>query len=113
MESSYKRQDDLHYDNTTKQKRSYYWDTAIGLNKVDGLTPSDYLQELKQESIEGRKTYDEVERELGNYYGKQVLTPAALDTRECDIVSTRIARILESRDFVFSPITFKFREEYT
>lgn len=107
MESSYKRQDDLHYDNTTKQKRSYYWDTAIGLNKVDGLTPSDYLQELKQESIEGRKTYDEVERELGNYYGKQVLTPAALDTRECDIVSTRIARILESRDFVFSPITLK------
>ena len=55
MESSYKRQDDLHYDNTTKQKRSFYWDTAIGLNKVDGLTPSNYLQELKQESIEGRK----------------------------------------------------------
>ena len=41
--------------NTTKQKHSYYWDTAIGLNKVNGLTPSNYLQELKQESIEGRK----------------------------------------------------------
>lgn len=107
MESSYKRQNNLQYDSTTKRRRSYYWETAIGLNKVDGLTPSDYLQELKQESIAGRKTYDEVEHELGNYYGKQDLTPAALDTRECDIVSTRIARILESRDFVFSPITLK------
>lgn len=107
MESSYKRQDELHYDKSTKQKRSYYWDTAIGLNKVDGLSPSDYLQALKQESIDGRKTYDEVEHELGKYYGKQNLTPEALDTRECDIVSTRIAKILESRDFVFSPVMLR------
>lgn len=38
MESSYKRQGDLQYDNSMKRKRSYYWETAIGLNKVDGLS---------------------------------------------------------------------------
>lgn len=107
MESSYKRQGGQGYTDKTVQMRSYYWDTAIGLNKVDGLNPSGYLLELKEDSIQGRKTYDEVEYELGKYYEKQNLTPAALDTRECDVVSTRIARILESRDFVFSSITLK------
>lgn len=32
----YKRQDGLNYGDKTGRKRSYYWDTAIGLNKVDG-----------------------------------------------------------------------------
>lgn len=104
MESSYKRQDGRNYGDKTGRMRSYYWDTAIGLNKVDGLTPSEYLLELKEDSIHGRKSYEVIEKELGNYYSRQALTSETAGTRECDIVSTRIAKILESRDFVLSPV---------
>lgn len=33
------------------------WEVAIGLNKVDGLKPSTYLQKLINESIEGKSSY--------------------------------------------------------
>lgn len=104
MESSYKKQDERFYDDKIRRKRSYYWDTAIGLNKVDGLNPSVYLLELKEDSIQGRKSYEVIEKELRNYYSRQELTSETAGTRECDIVATRIAKILDSRDFVFSPI---------
>ena len=29
-----------------KREKSYAWSTAIGLQQVDGLTPSDYLLEV-------------------------------------------------------------------
>lgn len=104
MESSYKKQDERFHDDKIRRKRSYYWDMAIGLNKVDGLNPSGYLLELKDDSIQGRKSYEVIEKELRNYYSRQELTSETAGTRECDIVATRIAKILESRDFVFSPI---------
>lgn len=105
MNASYTKMNE-HYDEDTRKKRVYYWDTAIGLNKVDGLTPSEYLLDLKEDSLGGRKSYAAIESELNAYYKNQPrLTPELLDKRECDIVSTRIAKILESRDFVFSPVT--------
>lgn len=89
-------------------RRSYYWKTAIGLNRVDGLVPSDYLLRLRDESIEGRKTYSRIEEELHDYYSAlNVDAPDVRGSRECDIVSTRIARLLESEAFVFSPVTLK------
>lgn len=96
---------DENCDGNSKKKRAYYWETAIGLNKVDGLTPSDYLLELKEDSIDGLKSYVVIENELDSYYKKQEkLTAELLEKRECDVVSTRIAKILESRDFVLSPV---------
>lgn len=107
METSYKRQEEL-YDRNNREKRTYNWETAIGLNKVDGLTPSGYLLELKQDSIEGRKTYHDVEADLSSYYGRQPsLTKDLLETRECDVVSARIAKMLETDDFVLSPVMLK------
>lgn len=47
--------------NYTKQQE---WDTAIGLQKVDDLKPSKYLEKLLQENVLGEKSIYEVEYEL-------------------------------------------------
>lgn len=89
-------------------KKKENWEIAIGLNEVDGLTPSKYLIELTKDSIEGKKSYKEVEEALKNYYKNQDLTDKTIrNNHECDLVSTRIAEILENKSFVFSPIYLK------
>lgn len=89
------------------EKRIENWEVGIGLNEVDGLNPSKYLIELTKDSIEGRKTFDEIEKELKNYYNKQSKDSINYSEMECDLVSTRIAKMLEDRTFVFSPIQLK------
>jgi hypothetical protein len=44
----------------SQKKKSQIWQTAIGLQQVDGLTPSAYLIETAKENIEGKITIDEV-----------------------------------------------------
>ena len=44
------------------------WDMAIGLQEVDNLKPSKYLEKLLQENAIGEKTIFEVEHELKQYY---------------------------------------------
>ena len=95
-------------DKTISSVKKENWETAIGLNKVDGLTPSKYLLELKEHSIAGEKSYIQVEQELRAYYLKKDFTNSEVQKEfECDIVSTRIAEILEDESFVFSPIYLK------
>lgn len=36
-----------------KEMKRNNWEIAIGLNKVDNLTPSEYLKELIEKSING------------------------------------------------------------
>ena len=80
---------------TAKEKESL-WEISIGLNKVDGLEPSNYLIKLTKDSIEGRKSYKEIEEDLNKYYKNINLNDDKLvANRECDIVSTRIMEILE------------------
>ena len=43
------------------------WDMAIGLQEVDNLKPSKYLEKLLQENAIGEKTIYEVEHELKQY----------------------------------------------
>lgn len=43
-------------------------DMAIGLQEVDNLKPSKYLEKLLHENVTGEKTIYEVERELKQYY---------------------------------------------
>jgi hypothetical protein len=43
-----------------QQGKSRAWQTAIGLQQVDGLRPSDYIIENAKEHIEGRITIDEL-----------------------------------------------------
>ena len=92
---------------TAKEKESL-WEISIGLNKVDGLEPSNYLIKLTKDSIEGRKSYKEIEEDLNKYYKNINLNDDKLvANRECDIVSTRIMEILTDQSFTFSPVYLK------
>ncbi|KAA4645751.1 cell filamentation protein Fic, partial [Bacteroides ovatus] len=42
-----------------KREKGYAWQTAIGLQAVDGLKPSEYLKEKARQHIEGDITIDE------------------------------------------------------
>ena len=95
-----------------KEIKKNNWEVAIGLNKVDGLVPSVYLKELVEKSINGEKTYREIEKELHRYYENRNLTKEEINTKECDIVSTRIAELLEDGSFTFSPIYLKSIHKY-
>ena len=56
---------------TDTTKKQEYWNTGIGLNKVDDLQPSKYLLELSQRNINGELKYYEVEDLLKSYYKNQ------------------------------------------
>ncbi len=43
----------------TQREKAGYWQTAIGLQAVDGLKVSGYLQETARRHIEGNITIDE------------------------------------------------------
>ena len=81
------------------------WRTAIGLQKVDGLTPSQYLIDTARRNIEGEITLDEAGKIIGAYYKSKSVREEAAKTRtdEADIVSQRIAGILAEPTFSFSP----------
>ena len=51
-----------------KREKGYAWQTAIGLQAIDGLKPSDYLIETARKDIEGEITIDEAEQLIRSYY---------------------------------------------
>lgn len=94
-------------------KKQEYWNTGIGLNKVDNLEPSKYLLDLSQKNINGELKYYEIEDLLKSYYKtKDVSDINVQKEKECDLVSLRIAQLLEDKSFGFSPITLKNIHKY-
>lgn len=87
-----------------KTEKSEAWQTAIGLQAVDGLNTSDYLLDTAKEHIEGKITIDEAQKRIHSYYEQRsVRTETENETKEADIVSARIAKLLGERAFQFSP----------
>ncbi|MBO7346284.1 MAG: cell filamentation protein Fic, partial [Bacteroidales bacterium] len=86
-----------------KREKAGYWQTAIGLQAVDGLKVSNYLQDTARKHIEGDITIDEV-RELVNQYYIIKNTRGVHDdsTEEADRVSSNIVKVLSSSTFDFS-----------
>ena len=81
-------------------KKQEYWNTGIGLNKVDNLEPSKYLLDLSQKNINGQLKYYEIEDLLKSYYKtKDVSDINVQREKECDLVSLRIAQLLEDKSF--------------
>lgn len=88
-----------------KREKGYAWQTAIGLQAVDGLRPSDYLIETARRDIEGEITIDEAERLIKNYYqSKEVRTAQDKEMQEADVASTNIRRILAEKTFAFTVV---------
>ncbi|MEG0692911.1 MAG: Fic family protein [Oscillospiraceae bacterium] len=91
-----------------KTLKQMNWDMAIGLNKVDNLEPSKYLQELVAENVDGKIKNEDVEEALHRYYALQTLEDTKIiGERECDLVSTRIVKLFERGGFSFTPVALK------
>ena len=86
-----------------QREKGYAWQTAIGLQAVDGLKPSDYLIETARKDIEGEITIDEAEQLIKSYYqSKEVRTPKDDEMQEADTASTNIRRLLTEKTFAFT-----------
>lgn len=91
----------------SQQEKSYAWRTAIGLQDVDGLKPSDYLIDAAKRNIEGDITLQQVKELIDQYYqSKSIRNKQDEETEEADKVSARIAEILTEPTFNFSPDYF-------
>ena len=89
------------------------WDMAIGLQEVDNLKPSKYLEKLLQENVTGEKTIYEVEKELKQYYvEKEKNNEVNHNELECDLVSTRIVELLQENNFELSIDYLKYVHKY-
>lgn len=91
-----------------RSEKSAAWQTAIGLQDVDGLQISPYLLETAKEHIEGNISISAAQKRIQSYYReRQNRNKAEADTMEADIVSARIAELLEEKTFQFSPAEWK------
>lgn len=85
-------------------EKSEAWQTAIGLQAVDGLKTSRYLLDTAKEHIEGKIDIRAAQRRIQDYYEERSdRADARADTKEADIVSSRIAALLVEKTFQFSP----------
>lgn len=90
-----------------KREKGYAWQTAIGLQAVDGLKTSDYLRETARQHIEGDITIEEVKLLINRYYeSKTARKDVESRTEEADKVSARITELLPEQSFTFSPLEY-------
>ncbi|NOU17225.1 MAG: winged helix-turn-helix transcriptional regulator [Bacteroidales bacterium] len=89
-----------------RAEKAKVWKTAIGLQQVDGLKPSDYLIATAKQNIEGDISINEVKERIDTYYKQHPVKDIGNRTEEADKVSARIAEILSEQTFAFSPVEF-------
>ena len=92
----------------SRKEKALIWQTAIGLQDVDGLKPSEYLIKNAKENIEGKITIAEVKYRIDSYYKTKSFRNTSEDerTEEADKVSSRITEILSNNTFSFSPVEY-------
>ncbi len=86
-----------------KKEKAKAWETAIGLQDVDGLKPSEYLFETAKEHIEGNIDIEEVKNRINKYYKESSERKKEESSEEADKVSARITEILSEKTFSFLP----------
>ena len=87
----------------SQREKAGYWQTAIGLQAVDGLKVSSYLQDTACRHIEGDITIDEARKLVNQYYITKTAHDANdEDKEEADRVSLNIVKVLSSPTFDFS-----------
>lgn len=87
----------------SQKEKAGYWKTAIGLQAVDGLKVSDYLQDTARRHIDGDITIDQARELVNQYY----LTKAAHNAddegnEEADRVSSNIVKVFSTPTFDFT-----------
>ena len=89
----------------TPREKQEYWDIAIGLQKVDNLSPSEYLYKQIERNVYHDEDLSSVEENLKSYY--ENLPRQKPDEYECDLVSTKIVKYLQEAEFILHPLTLK------
>ena len=84
-------------------ERADAWRVAIGLQAVDGLKTSEFLQETARRNIEGEISIDEARELVKQYYVKKTAhDDGNEDKEEADCVSTNISKLLQTDAFTYS-----------
>lgn len=94
MIDSYKIQNERYQDYKTSKD---YWEIGKGLQAVDNLKTSKYLDVLIEDNLTGRKSYDQVENEIREYHLSN--KEEHHGETEADLSATRIAKLLNETDF--------------
>ena len=86
-----------------RRERAEAWRVAIGLQAVDGLKTSEYLQEAARRNIEGEISIDEARELVRQYYiTKTAHDEDDADREEADKVSSNISKLLQTDAFTYS-----------
>lgn len=88
------------------------WKVAIGLQDVDGLKTSEYLLDTAKDNIEGKIDFDSANARISRYYKEKEERNEEAEEKEADIVSARIAQLLSSKTFTFSPASLQNIHEH-
>ena len=89
---------------SNRVEKTKTWETAIGLQDVDGLKPSEYLIKTAKEHIEGTIDIEEAKIRIDEYYEAQDSKKSfEKENEEADKVAVRITEILSEKAFNFSP----------
>ena len=86
-----------------KRERVRNWMTAIGLQDVDDLKPSQYFLDTVRQNIEGKITLEEVRKLVDQYYTTKEGLQQEKRTEEADKVAVRIAELIAHQTFSFRP----------
>lgn len=93
----------LHQVEPAKREAAQLWGTAIGLQAVDGLKPSQYLVDSAKRNIDGEISIDDVHKLVNEYYQAKGNRSKIIDEeQEADKVSVNIAKLLSSDSVAFN-----------
>lgn len=84
-------------------ERARSWQTAIGLQEVDGLRVSDYLVDAAKSHIEGHRDLSATQALVHSYYERRGARRDAERQEEADKAAVNIVRLLCEPSFTFSP----------
>ena len=88
----------------SRVEKTKTWETAIGLQDVDGLKPSNYLIKQAKEHIEGNIDIEEVKTRIDEYYEvRGSRKNIEKENEEADKVAARITELLSENAFNFAP----------
>ena len=85
-----------------RSEKAKTWETAIGLQDVDGLKTSKYLIDTAKEHIEGNIDIKEAKKRIDEYYKIENNRKMEKASEEADKVSVRITEILSENSFNFN-----------
>ena len=91
----------------SRVQKAESWQTAIGLQQVDGLEVSEYLLDTAKLHVEGDIDTQGARERIESYY-EQRRSRGIVErqTEEADLVSQRIVELLGERAFTLSPVTW-------